>query len=85
MVLPTPLESRYQVKPLPKVRFWQATARGENGSKRAATLMRVASHQLTCVEATQGTRITDVEITGVKTFIGLVMNLPYLGAIAQLL
>jgi len=30
------------------------------------TLMRVASHQLRRVEWTQGTRIADVEITGVK-------------------
>ena len=45
--------------------------------------MRVDSHQLTCVEGIQGTRIARVEIAGVKGCAGLVMNLPYLGAIAQ--
>ena len=30
------------------------------------TLMRVASHQLRRVEGIQGTRIADVEITGVR-------------------
>jgi hypothetical protein len=45
--------------------------------------MRVCSHQLTCVEGTQGTRSADIEIAGVTGLAGLVMNLPYVGAIAQ--
>jgi len=45
--------------------------------------MRVDSHQLICVEGTQGTRIADVEIAGVKGCAELVMNLPYLVAMAQ--
>lgn len=45
--------------------------------------MRIDSHQLRCVEGTQRTRIADVEIAGVKGCAGLVMNLPYRGAIAH--
>jgi len=45
--------------------------------------MRGDSHRRLCVEGTQGTRIANVEIAGVTGFSGLVMNLPYLGAIAQ--
>ena len=40
------------------------------------SLMRVGSHQLRRVEGTQATRIADVEIARVKSFAGLVMNLP---------
>jgi hypothetical protein len=36
-----------------------------------------------CVEGTQGTRIADVEIAGVKGLAGLATNLPYLAAIDQ--
>jgi hypothetical protein len=39
--------------------------------------MPVGSHQLRRVEGTQGTRIADVEIAGVKSFAGLAMNLRY--------
>ncbi len=41
------------------------------------TLTRVGSHQLRRVEGTQATRIADVEISGLKSFAGLAMNLPY--------